>query len=102
VTPEDVANDLVNLAIMVRLEHNPDGSREELVRFLAAVLPAHEAMVRAKVAAELHARADAGVPGTGFKRGLRAAAHHANPTTIEDAARALQAMYERDIARGDL
>jgi hypothetical protein len=60
-----------------------------------------ERMVRAKVAAELHARADAGVPGTGFKRGLRAAAHHANPTTIEDAARVLQAMYEQHIAGGE-
>lgn len=57
--PDDVPNELVNLATMVRLEHNPDGSREELARFLAAVLPAHEAMVRAKVAEELRADARA-------------------------------------------
>jgi hypothetical protein len=91
---KDVPDDLARLAM--------DGMAARDIRAcLAAVLPAHEAMVRAKVAAELHARADEGVPGTGFKRGLRAAAHHANPTTIEDAARALQVMYEQDIAGGE-
>lgn len=44
--PEEVPVDLLNLAVMVRLEYNPDGSREDLARFLADVLPAHEAMVR--------------------------------------------------------
>lgn len=50
---EDVPDELVNLAIMATWEYNPDGSREEMASFLAAVLPAHEAMVRAKVAAEI-------------------------------------------------
>lgn len=54
--PEEVPDDLVNLAVMVALEHNPDGSREELTRFLADVLPAHEAMVRAEAAENLRDR----------------------------------------------
>ncbi len=56
--PDDVPDELVNLATMVALEHNPDGSREEITRFLAAVLPAHERMVRAKVAAEIERNAN--------------------------------------------
>lgn len=53
--PEDVPNDLLNLAAnaMVALEDNPVGSRDDLACFLAAILPAHEKFVRAKVAFEI-------------------------------------------------
>lgn len=68
---------------------------------IAAAYPLIAAQVRAELSADLFERADSAAPQTGFRRGLRAAGQIVNPPTIEDAAGALQAMYEQDIARGE-
>ncbi len=70
-------------------------SWEVTERVLAAVLPAHEAMVRAKVAEELTALAEECAPALTGPRGIRrrtlhAAARHVLPTlTLQQVAEAI-------------
>jgi hypothetical protein len=73
---------------------------DEARTLLAAVLPAHEAMVRVKVSGELFALAAQAPDTSSRRRHLLAAARLVNPPTVQDAVKAVQAMYERDIARG--
>jgi hypothetical protein len=68
---------------------------------VAAAYPLIAAKVRAELSADLYERAMRCQAQTGMRRGLIAAHQIVNPPTIEDAARALQAMYEQDIARGE-
>lgn len=74
---------------------------EQVARdYLGLVLPAHEAMVRQRVAAELIARAETHPLGSAFRRHLRAAAQMAVPITPQQAAKALNEIYEAE-TRGD-
>lgn len=68
---------------------------------LAAGMAECEAMVRVKVSGELFARAAQAPDTSSRRRHLLAAARLVNPSTVQDAVQAVQAMYERDITPGD-
>lgn len=107
--PQDVPADLVE-TLRLALLNWPEDSKVSIIRAgLAAVLPAHEAMVRASLSAELHERAMRYEPTRAFRRGLLAASRIvAPPVTPNEIAQAIrdgnvvvcQAPEDR-IARGE-
>ncbi len=97
-SPQDVPDAVLAAAVSGYYGHPTaiDDADPDVVDGLRAGLAAAIPLVRQQVAEELFAQAAKSPEGSARRRHFRAAAQFADPPTPQDAARALQEIYERE------